>query len=157
FQIQDDLLPYTSDESTLGKSVTSDLANRRLTLPLILAYDNASPAGWARLDRARSAAITAEQAHADVAALLVETNGCAPMWTSSPAANHDAHAERQAAIRAACGATATRRDAGGRVAARPAPQGRTATARTPTAPRACRSRTRPSPWAPIAARRPIRE
>jgi len=74
FQIQDDLLPYTSDASTSGKPVTSDVANRRLTLPLIMAYKTASPAVWARLDRALSGAVPAERVHADVASLLIETN-----------------------------------------------------------------------------------
>jgi geranylgeranyl diphosphate synthase, type I len=41
FQIVDDLLPYISDEETLGKSVESDIRNRRSTLPaLIAAHDS---------------------------------------------------------------------------------------------------------------------
>lgn len=38
FQIHDDLLPYTSTSEAAGKSVLSDVRNRRLTLPVILAY-----------------------------------------------------------------------------------------------------------------------
>jgi|SRR5450755_2104110 geranylgeranyl pyrophosphate synthase len=36
FQIQDDLLPYLSTPDVTGKPPTSDLANRRLTLPFLL-------------------------------------------------------------------------------------------------------------------------
>jgi geranylgeranyl pyrophosphate synthase len=74
FQIHDDLLPYLSDEPTLGKAVTSDVGNRRLTLPLILAYQAAGPAGWARLDRALSGARPPEEAYADVRDLLIEAD-----------------------------------------------------------------------------------
>ena len=43
FQIQDDLLPYVSDSQVTGKGGTSDIRNKRWTLPVILAYQNASP------------------------------------------------------------------------------------------------------------------
>lgn len=43
FQIKDDLLPYTSDASVTGKSALSDVRNRRVTLPVILARDSAGP------------------------------------------------------------------------------------------------------------------
>lgn len=43
FQIRDDLLPYTSDSLTTGKCATSDIQNRRWTLPVILAYQDAGP------------------------------------------------------------------------------------------------------------------
>jgi geranylgeranyl diphosphate synthase type I len=42
FQIRDDLLPYGENPS--GKPATSDLANRRPTLPLLLAHESADPA-----------------------------------------------------------------------------------------------------------------
>jgi geranylgeranyl pyrophosphate synthase len=38
FQIVDDLLCYTGEVETMGKSPTSDLKNKRLTLPIICAY-----------------------------------------------------------------------------------------------------------------------
>ena len=41
FQIHDDLLPYTHDARTVGKSDTSDVRNGRRTLPVILAHDRA--------------------------------------------------------------------------------------------------------------------
>jgi geranylgeranyl pyrophosphate synthase len=43
FQIHDDLLGYMSDTKTMGKPETSDIENGRLTLPVILAYEKASP------------------------------------------------------------------------------------------------------------------
>lgn len=42
FQIHDDLLPYTRDARTVGKSDTSDVRNGRRTLPVILAHERGS-------------------------------------------------------------------------------------------------------------------
>jgi octaprenyl-diphosphate synthase len=44
FQIVDDLLPYTSQESTLRKPTKSDIKNRRITLPIIYALEDGSTA-----------------------------------------------------------------------------------------------------------------
>lgn len=40
YQIIDDMLDYTSDESTLGKPVASDIRNGHITYPLIAAINN---------------------------------------------------------------------------------------------------------------------
>ncbi len=50
FQIRDDLLPYVSDPSTTGKSAASDVRNRRLTIPVILAHRSGSPEGRRQLE-----------------------------------------------------------------------------------------------------------
>jgi geranylgeranyl diphosphate synthase type I len=52
FQIFDDALGYTSDSEKMGKAATSDIVNRRLTLPFLLARDLGGPAVAARLDAA---------------------------------------------------------------------------------------------------------
>jgi geranylgeranyl pyrophosphate synthase len=54
FQIRDDLLPYTSDSLRTGKRATSDIQNRRWTLPVILAYQNAGPAERQAISQALS-------------------------------------------------------------------------------------------------------
>ncbi len=43
FQLVDDVLDFTADESVLGKPVGSDLREGKVTLPLIYALENASP------------------------------------------------------------------------------------------------------------------
>jgi octaprenyl-diphosphate synthase len=44
FQMKDDLLDVTADEQTLGKPVGNDLAERKMTIPLILALRNGNDA-----------------------------------------------------------------------------------------------------------------
>lgn len=51
FQIIDDLFAYVSDTNVIGKEVTSDIRNRRLTLPVLLAYRNGNAADRSVLDR----------------------------------------------------------------------------------------------------------
>jgi geranylgeranyl pyrophosphate synthase len=50
FQIFDDLLAYTSDNQTTGKTATSDIRNGRLTLPILLARELGGPAATAQID-----------------------------------------------------------------------------------------------------------
>ena len=49
FQITDDVLDYQADDATLGKSLGDDLAEGKVTLPLILAMKGADPAQRERL------------------------------------------------------------------------------------------------------------
>ena len=52
FQIADDVLDYVSDASTLGKNIGDDLAEGKVTLPLIYAIQHATPAHATSLRRA---------------------------------------------------------------------------------------------------------
>ena len=52
FQIADDVLDYDGDGETLGKTIGSDLAEGKPTLPLILARNAADTQGRALIDRA---------------------------------------------------------------------------------------------------------
>ncbi|MFE3781952.1 polyprenyl synthetase family protein [Amycolatopsis sp. NPDC059090] len=52
FQIWDDLLPYVGDPAATGKPAVSDLRNRRLTLPVLLAYRDGGPSASEVLDGA---------------------------------------------------------------------------------------------------------
>ena len=52
FQIADDVLDYVSDAGTLGKNIGDDLAEGKVTLPLIYATQLASPAQATSLRRA---------------------------------------------------------------------------------------------------------
>jgi len=47
----DDLLDMTASEAELGKPVGNDLRERKMTIPLILALENATPEFRARLER----------------------------------------------------------------------------------------------------------
>ena len=51
FQIIDDLLDYRGADDSLGKNIGNDFKERKVTLPLILAFKDASnqdTTGWAR-------------------------------------------------------------------------------------------------------------
>jgi geranylgeranyl pyrophosphate synthase len=50
FQIRDDLLPYEGSPQDIGKDPASDLRNRRPTLPVLLAHEQAGPERRAHLD-----------------------------------------------------------------------------------------------------------
>ena len=50
FQIADDILDYTEDESVTGKPSGLDLREHKVTLPLIAALPRVSAAGRARID-----------------------------------------------------------------------------------------------------------
>jgi geranylgeranyl pyrophosphate synthase len=54
FQIHDDLLGYDSTPEETGKSAVSDIRNRRLTLPVILAYETGTPADRRTLEHVLS-------------------------------------------------------------------------------------------------------
>jgi geranylgeranyl diphosphate synthase type I len=70
FQIRDDLLAYTTPDHLAGKRGTSDLANRRPTLAVLLAYQAAAPDGKRRLAAALSTGSAGKENLSEVAALV---------------------------------------------------------------------------------------
>lgn len=62
FQIEDDLLPYTSDEQHTGKGSASDVRKGRPVLPVILAYQNADPPTRREIERCLSGRFGAAEA-----------------------------------------------------------------------------------------------
>ncbi|RAS60658.1 geranylgeranyl diphosphate synthase type I [Lentzea atacamensis] len=73
FQLRDDLLPYTSDEHTAGKTAISDIANRQPNLPVLLAYDAAGPADRQQLEAIFRGYTDVHTAHAQTREILVRT------------------------------------------------------------------------------------
>ncbi len=51
FQIQDDLLDYTGREALIGKPVGGDLKERKITLPLLYAFQQSPPSEVKRIKR----------------------------------------------------------------------------------------------------------
>lgn len=72
FQIQDDLLPYISDTQAMGKPVTSDVKNGRLTLPVILAHQLGRPAQQRFIEDALTCGCGDEEEAARTLAVLDE-------------------------------------------------------------------------------------
>jgi octaprenyl-diphosphate synthase len=71
FQIVDDLLDYQADSETLGKNLGDDLAEGKMTLPLIYALKQASPQ---QSEKIRQAIVTGNLADfAEVKELIVST------------------------------------------------------------------------------------
>lgn len=77
FQIHDDLLGYTSDTLVMGKAATSDIRNRRFTLPVIYARGQADAPDRRRIDRAYSGELGLDEALASLRDVLTRTGGIA--------------------------------------------------------------------------------
>lgn len=73
FQIHDDLLAYTADPASTGKAAVSDVRNRRLTLPVILAYQNADTADRLRIEGIMSGAVDTEDAYRTLGGIIERT------------------------------------------------------------------------------------
>ncbi|WP_285743410.1 polyprenyl synthetase family protein [Lentzea sp. NBRC 105346] len=73
FQIVDDLFAFTGDSETTGKKPVSDVRNRRLTLPVLLAHEKGDDADRALLDEVFAGAVDAEEALPAVTEVLVRT------------------------------------------------------------------------------------
>ena len=75
FQICDDLLAYTSQgDDVIGKSMLSDIRNRRMTLPVILALKHAGPGDLEQLfEHARSPEAEQSEVLADIRQVMAHS------------------------------------------------------------------------------------
>jgi octaprenyl-diphosphate synthase len=75
FQVADDLLDYTEEQSTIGKPSGLDLKEHKVTLPLIAALKVMSPAARARVEALFSSDEPDENKIAEVIAIVGEAGG----------------------------------------------------------------------------------
>ncbi|HEY4305701.1 MAG TPA: polyprenyl synthetase family protein [Gemmatimonadaceae bacterium] len=75
FQIADDILDYTEDESVTGKPSGLDLREHKVTLPLIAALPRVSVAGRSRIDELFATSEPDDSLLADVIAIVAEAGG----------------------------------------------------------------------------------
>lgn len=75
FQIVDDLLDYTADATTTGKPTGLDLREHKVTLPLIHALRDMSPAGRHTVDRLFAASEPDDELIASVIGIVEERGG----------------------------------------------------------------------------------
>src|SRR5581483_12507664 len=77
FQIADDILDYTEDETVTGKPSGLDLREHKMTLPLIAALPKLSPAARSRVDELFAAESPEDEQIADVIGIVAEAGGIA--------------------------------------------------------------------------------
>jgi octaprenyl-diphosphate synthase len=75
FQIADDILDYTEDQSVTGKPGGLDLREHKVTLPLIAALPNVSPAGRSRIDELFGTEAPEGDLIADVISIVSDAGG----------------------------------------------------------------------------------
>jgi octaprenyl-diphosphate synthase len=75
FQIADDILDYVSDSSIVGKPTGLDLREHKVTLPLILARPDLTPASRARVDALFAAEEPDDRLIADVVGIVADAGG----------------------------------------------------------------------------------
>jgi octaprenyl-diphosphate synthase len=75
FQIVDDLLDYLGDQNTTGKQVGNDLAEGKMTLPLILAMNRAGPEDRQHLLEILQSVGLRREGFKEVTGLIVKYNG----------------------------------------------------------------------------------
>ena len=75
FQIADDILDYTEDQSVTGKPGGLDLREHKVTLPLIAALPNVSPAGRARIEELFGTEAPEGDLIADVISIVSDAGG----------------------------------------------------------------------------------
>jgi octaprenyl-diphosphate synthase len=75
FQIADDILDYTEDQSITGKPSGNDLKEHKVTLPLIGALPNLSTAGRARVDALFKEDVPSDELVREVVGIVTEAGG----------------------------------------------------------------------------------
>jgi len=75
FQVADDLLDYTEEEAVTGKPSGNDLKEHKVTLPLIAALRQMTPAQRARVDALFADPEPADEAIAEVIGIVHESGG----------------------------------------------------------------------------------
>jgi len=75
FQIADDLLDYTEDESVTGKPSGADLKEHKVTLPLIGALPKLTPAARSRVDALFANESPSDELVAEVVAIVSDAGG----------------------------------------------------------------------------------
>jgi octaprenyl-diphosphate synthase len=75
FQIADDILDYTEDESVTGKPSGLDLREHKVTLPLIAALPSVSAAGRRRIDELFGTESPDDELISDVVAIVADAGG----------------------------------------------------------------------------------
>jgi octaprenyl-diphosphate synthase len=75
FQVADDILDYTADQSVTGKPGGLDLREHKVTLPLIAALPHVSGAGRRRIDELFVTEAPGDDVLADVIAIVSEAGG----------------------------------------------------------------------------------
>ena len=75
FQIADDILDYTEDESVTGKPGGLDLREHKVTLPLIAALPCVSPAGRTRIEELFKTESPDDALIADVRSIVADAGG----------------------------------------------------------------------------------
>jgi octaprenyl-diphosphate synthase len=75
FQIADDILDYTSESAVLGKPSGLDLREHKVTLPLILALPELTPAARGRVETLFATEAPEDSLIADVVSIVAEAGG----------------------------------------------------------------------------------
>jgi octaprenyl-diphosphate synthase len=75
FQVADDILDYTADQSVTGKPGGLDLREHKVTLPLIAALPHVSTAGRGRIDELFATEVPPDGLLADVIGIVAEAGG----------------------------------------------------------------------------------